>query len=371
MESTGRRFVPFDKYSCRAEAYEPDVRENQLAGFNIRYVNACSRAISVKSRMGVNSIIAPKQYTKGGEYIDVYLEWRMSKDSFKATYLDFLDRHHNPTGLASEIICAFRDRVNSYSHGALVSSLSIHIEIHLNDIVDAGGTIYMEDMDITICLEPERQKYEEHPFSQFNRMKYGIAADLPHVSDNTLLFSIKAVDNSLLRNRHDRFMMMGNVVHHIPIERDTSLKDGIHVTTRRPALVKNASGEGTYLHTEYLTFEEADIKYNLADSIEKAQAGVSWNEIRKEELNKILHDRKLEELNRATDKADKEHINYKERVEWERSQQQHKDRAAESRQREEVTKDHTRNFGDWIRLISGIVASSFTLITMVAKMKPS
>ncbi|MNP96539.1 hypothetical protein D3C85_91240 [compost metagenome] len=371
MDSSGRRFVPFDKFTSRAELNDPDLKGRENAAFTMRYVNASSRSISVKTRMGVHSIIKPKQYTQGGEYIDVFLEWTMTKESYKSTYVDFLDRHRNPQGLAAEIITAFEARLNSWSHAGKLTTLTIHVEIQLNDVVNAGGSVYLEELDLLISLEPEAEKFEEHPFSNFNRLQYGLAADLPHLGKDTLLFSIKAVDNSSLRNRHDRFILLGNAVHHIPIERDLRLRDGVHVTTRRPAAVKNVVGSGATIHTEHLSFEDADARYNLADSIEKAQAGVSWQEMRKEEIARRAHEQKMKEFDRTAEKADTDHTYTREKTESERAFAREREEWLRWKHREDDVKEKTKNLGDWIRLVGGIITSSLTVLTMVAKMKPS
>lgn len=371
MDNTGRRFVPFDKFASRVEMNDPDISGRENATFTIRYVNASSRTIAVKSRMGLHSIIPAKKYTQGGEYIDVYLEWKMSKDSYRASYQDFLDRHIAPMGLAAEIIKAFENRLNSWTHGNVINTLQIHLEIKMNDIIAAGGNVYLEELDLMITVQPAAEKYIEHPFSNLNRLRYGLAADLPHLGDETLLFSIKAVDNSTLRNRHDRFILLGESVHHIPIERDENLPDGIHVTSRRPAIVKNATGKGTYIHTEFMSFKDADIRYNLADTIEKAQAGISQQEMRKEEISKRAHEQKIKELDRGGEKSETEYEYAKEKIDSERLYAREREEWARWKHRDDNVKEQTRNLGDWIRLVGGIVTSSFTLITMVAKMKPS
>jgi hypothetical protein len=364
MNSGGLRTPVFRNYQVRCTHQEGVEAGIDQAEVTYRWVNNTSREVRIKSRLGVNSILKPDLKQRGDEYVDVFIVWRMTEEAFRATYIDLQDRHTVPDETTQKIINAFYLAKDSSPFQGLVYSLTVQMEFHMSDILAAGGSVYVEDLDVTICFAGEQQKFAEHPFSKNSRAKASLAQELPSMGNETFVMSIRAIDNGALRNRHDRFMMVGSEVYHIPIERDPDMLDGIHVTRRRTATVKNMGGLGHSIEHEHLTFEEADKKYCLFETIEQAKAGVSQAEMRKEEMSSQAYERTRE-------RADREHEQWREKMQYEQQQSRDKEERQRYRANEEEVKENTRNFGDWIKLTTGIISSAFALVTTLLKLKPA
>jgi hypothetical protein len=364
MNSGGLRTPVFRNYQVRCTRQEGVEAGIEHAEVTYRWVNNTSREVRIKSRLGVNTILKASSRGQAEEYVDVFMVWRMTEEAFMASYIDLQDRHTVPDELTQKIINAFYQTKDSTPFQGLVYSLTVQMEFHMSDILAAGGSVYVEDLDVTICFAGEQQKFAEHPFSRNSRAKASLAQELPAMGEETFVMSIRAVDNGALRNRHDRFMMVGTDVYHIPIERDPDMLDGIHVTRRRTAAVKNMGGMGHSIEHEHLSFEEADKKYCLFETIEQCKAGVSQAEMRKEELSNKAYERNKE-------RATWEHEQWREKMQYEQQQSREKEERQRYRANEEDVKENTRNFGDWIKLTAGLVSSIFAFATTLLKLKPA
>ncbi|MNE94226.1 hypothetical protein D3C80_1921680 [compost metagenome] len=93
--------------------------------------------------------------------------------------------------------------------------------------------------------------------------------------------------------------------------------------------------------------------------------------MRKEEIARRAHEQKMKEFDRTAEKADTDHTYTREKTESERAFAREREEWLRWKHREDDVKEKTKNLGDWIRLVGGIITSSLTVLTMVAKMKPS
>lgn len=364
MNTAGLRTPVFSKYKVLVNHNDSIDSQVEISETTYRWVNNTSSEVRIKGRMGINQVLKRASLDRPHGYIDLYINWKMTEEAFNATYYDFLDRHAEPDGFTKAIIDAFYRAKDSEPFQGLVYSLQVHFEFLIADIIEAGGTVYVEELDLTICLGKDRRKYDEHPFSKQSRLMNSLAQELPSIGSETFIMSIRAIDNGQLRSRHDRFMMLGSEVYHIPIEKDLRMKEGIHITRRRTADVKNMGGVGQSIEQEHLSFEEADAKYCLFETIEQARAGMSTADLRKEEQAQRAYERSRE-------KADKEHEQWREKSRFEEEVQREKDHRQRRRHFEEEAKENTRNIADWMKLASGIIAAAVALATTVLKLKPA
>lgn len=359
MDNCGRRFSILDH--CRVKTASVATLSghgNDAFIVTQRHLNFTSHNINIKTRLGMNVMLKPTSNDIYNERIEVQIDWQMSGDTFKRAEQDLCDKNLNPDTLTGMILRAVDDR-HPRNHKYNQVSAVVIVTVSFKDLVNAGGVIYLEELDLLISIgEPQNDRID-HPFSPNERLRAGLAASIPHLGKETFLMSVKAVDNNPIKKHHDRFLLIGDEVHHIPIEVDPSLDTGVYITTRLTADRKIEKG-GQRVEMQFLTYEDADKRFGFATSIETAKSGGNWEGVYKDAFTRKQWEQKLREQelrDRALDRE--EEINdTKHRYYRERSQDDYK--------REEV-----KNFGDWMRIIGVTITAVCTFAGILAKMKPT
>jgi len=360
MDNSGRRFSVLDKCRVTTAFAASTAGEHGIDSMTVtnRYFNHTSHQINVKTRMGVNATLQPTRNTIRNERIEIHVDWQMSSDTFKRCERDLVDKNVRPDSLMGMVIRAFdqrhpRNRANQYS-------AVVVIEFSLKELMEAGGVVYLEEVDLLVSIGEHKNELIDHPFGANERLRAGLAASIPHLGKETFLMSIKAVDNSALRRHQDRFLLIGDEVHHIPIEADMQLQTGIHITTRHCALGKLREGTGGHVKTQFLSFDEADKRFGFADTIEKARSNGTWEGVWKEKLAEKTYEQKQWEQE-VKDRA----IEREDRINEVRARQM------QEKIKDDTNKEEVKNFGDWMRIIGVTVTAAFTLVGIFAKMKPA
>lgn len=337
---------------------------------SLRYVNGTNREIRVKDRFGMNTILTPSKSERPAGYFDVYLVWEMTEETYRATLRDFQYRYAAAGSITRQMLSSLHNGVDNVRHNGTIRSYEVQVEFRIEDLKDAGGTVYIEELDIVICLGSYDKKDLEHPFSPLNRVKKGLASEIPSLGEQTFVMSVRAIDNGLLNNRRARYMLLGDQVFYIPVEQDASMPNGIHVTSRLDAETQNLTGPGRQVITRHLSFEEADVAYNMFDTIEQARRGVNATESRKEELLRRQYEQKISDLEKSGERSEREHQFWREKAEFERAHAREKEERQQRRAREEEVKENTKTFSEWMRFVTTIVTATAAFVTTMFKMKP-
>lgn len=361
MDNFGRRFSVLDKCRVTTASVATSMGEHGVDQFTVtqRHFNHTSHLINIKTRLGVNTTLAPSRNAIRNERIEIQLDWVMSGDSFRRCERELTDKNIKPDTLMGMVMRAVDNRSPRNSRHNQTSAVVI-IEISFQDLMEAGGTVYLEELDLMICIGEVKNAAIEHPFSANERLRVGLAASIPHLGRETFLMSIKAVDNQPLRQRQDRFILIGDEVHHIPIEMDHTLHDGVHITMRHTAAAKNDLGWNEQVQTQHLSFDEADKRFGLADSIDKARAGGNQEAVYKEKIAQ----RQFEQRVWEQDQKDK-------LLEREERLADIRHRQAQEKSHEDLKREEIKTFGDWMRITGATIAAFITLASVFAKMKPA
>lgn len=368
----GSKQPTFTKYSVKENCVPFEMSDGySCSSMTMSFKNETTKEVRIKDRFGVNQILHPAEAAKPGGYVDIFLKWRMTGEAFKDTCRDFRNRYNMGSPVTASLLrCWYRGEQES-GYMRSMRTYEMHLEIMVDDIQDAGGTIYLEELDLLICLHGDAKKAEEHPFSPTSRFRKGLASEIPHIGEETFIMSIRAVDNNSLRERHDRFLKIGDMVYHVPIERDERYCDGVFITSRVPADEKNALGRVHVVKERFLSFEEADKLFQMYDTIEQAREGLSTEELRKEEIQRRLYEQKIADLERQNEKLEREHTHWREKASFEREFNEDKEERQRRRSNEENVRDQTRSFTEWMKLVAGVISAAVAFAATCAKLKPS
>lgn len=357
MDNLGRRFSVLDNCQVTVAAHMSDSPIAEDFTVTQKYVNYTTHLIDIKTRVGMNVELKPVTQLDREERVEIQIDWRMSGEAFRKCVDDLVAKTYKSGSLTGMIVRAIDERYQMQSRNNQVSACVI-VKVFWKDIIAAGGVVYLEELDVLIAVGETYNKPIDHPFSPNERVRASLGESIPHLGKDTFVMSIKAVDNNPLRKYQDRFVLVGDTVHHIPIEVDKDLQTGIHITTRVSAEQKNARGCDGGVITEFLTFETADERYGFADTIDKAKAGGTWESVYKEKLAARAYEQKVREHD-IRDKA----LDREEQLNNARHQQQ------QEKSRDDLKKEETRNFADWMKLVASTIAATLSLTGLIAKLK--
>lgn len=361
----------------------------------ITVYNDSHRFILVKDRFGVTTFVKPQRRHPGrGECIQIQLQWDLDTASIKYTLEDLEKRYPRPTPLISSMLRAFRDALTQAKGlGDLVKTTPVWIDVPLNDLQDAGGKIYIAELDLTFAFEEKDNKAVDHPKSPGMRARETVADIAPALGADTMVFAIKAVDNGPCKTMEDRYIWIGNDVFHIPIEYDQTMPEGIHVICQPSATRKNSTRRTRLEPAQYhYSFTEADEVLGLSTTVEGARHRGNSKDALNEQFTRMQYEGKIEELTRnqafSKEKYDRdvERLEYeaeqarlkhkremdKARLEQERMRMEYDRRDQDYKKAEQdIRRDEGRGFTEWLKVVGGVITAGVAIAGLVSKMKPA
>lgn len=396
MGSTGKYTGYQVKYATDSHAKRGSASVEGSKGLDrfLTVYNDSPRQIVVKDRMGVTTYLPPqarKPMTAGK--VMFQLQWYMDAMSLRYTIDDLKQRYPKPSALMTTMLHAFEDALHGgHRSGGLVTTTPIWIDIPVLDLQEAGGRIYIEELDYTVALLEDDNDRLDHPVSPAQRARNTISQVAPAMGRNTMFFMVKAVDNAPCKTHNDRYMWIGGDVYHIPVEYDQTMEEGIHVVCQPPATMKNKLGRHAQPFSMRYTFQEADDLLGLSTTIESAKHRGNSKESLAEKAIVLNLESKIREFEMTRQLNEEKWANEKQRLinEREREESKHQKDAEkaeaeatrmawESKRREQdyrkaeqdLRREEGKNLVEWMRIIGGIITASAAIVTTIQKLKPA
>lgn len=368
MESKGRQVSVLDV--CSVETLKCSrVIDDTIAStdFRMRCFNRTTTGIWHKTRLGVNTYLPGQPVSHGSsERFDVELEWRVPIKDLRTITDEIRDNILSNSKVVREIMLAFDDQVKMFSNGSKLGHVTVTVLVSLKwgALEALGGIVYLEELDLQLVPDGNRDKRVEHPFGPTEAVKRSFRGAVPHISNKTLVFSLKAVDNSPVQHRSDRYLFLGGEVYPVPIERDPTMPSGVHLVCRNPVSAINARTDTKDMCHKHYDFETADTLFRLCKTAEDAVIEGDRETLLKRELAETVHRQKIDELQMRETVTREEHVREKEFREY-------KEEVTRRRFQEEQVKENTRNLADWIKLVGGMMAAVVGVIGFINKLKPT
>lgn len=337
--------------------------------FRIRCYNYTHTGIWTKTRLGVNTFLEPMKGRNGhnSERLIIELEWRVHMRNLKKMADDLHNGHFANSDLTKQIVKAFDDEYRATANGNRngYTTVAVQVIVYWEELAHTNGVFYLTELDLQFVAEGTQKNGQiEHPFSPIESIKKSLGVTFRHITPGTFAYTMKIVDNKAVRERADRYMLMGGEVYKMPVERDANLQDGVHLVCKQPISRINNNEAVQDLWTAHYSFEQADALFGLRTTPEEARLAGEGDTAAKLELARFTHDAKLEEI-RVKQQLGRE--------EAERAQRERiaKEQIAERRAREEEVKDNAKNFSDWMKLITGVMAIFGGFLGALNKLKPT
>lgn len=266
----------------------------------VNYFNHCDRGIVITERDGNTHVIQPNGRS-GADEIVVCVSRLMSRDVMERALEILRNDSEGDNHERDQWIRAYDGALYNTKNQTLEAS--VEYVIYYQDLINAGGRCYMPDLDILI--EWVSDKGAQHPFCKSQRNKAVINAIAPGVSDSTFVLMIKAVDNSPLGTRSNRYINIGGEVYPVPVERDPNYPTGVHLVSKCP--IRDGIHYTDTLHRT-LSFDEADKMFSLHLTVEDAANGGPVEAMAKNMVELMTASKKVEEARMRTDQlsADEE-----------------------------------------------------------------
>lgn len=328
--------------------HEEGIRTSPMV--TISYYNYMDRDLLITSRNGTSVVVPPIGDYAADEFI-VCVSHSMSRESMERA-LDVL-RNRACTD-DRETVCwirAYEAALYDSSHKMLRAS--VEYVIYYRDIQDAGGRCYMPDVDLLVEWLADHGAV--HPFDKVKRDEAMVQSIAPGVGEGTFVFMIKAVDNAHHMQRATRYINIGGDVFMIPIERDLNYQTGVHVVCRTPIVDGEAVSD---IISRSLTFEEADLQFNLHRTIEDAINGGPIDAMARSIIERETTVRKVEEAKLRTEQLDADAAIQRLRNDGALAKaQQDKDAAAR------------RNYVEWAKTGVALLGAAITIWGILSKLK--
>lgn len=368
MESKRRQISVLDHSLVKTLKMSASIDDSvSYTDFRMRCINRTHTGIWNKTRLGVSTFLKPQVGRHGyEERFDVELEWRVPIKDLRAITDEIRDNILGNSHLVREIMLAHDDQVRMLGNGNGYgyATVTVLVSIRWAELAAMGGVIYISELDLQLVAEGHKTARIEHPFGPTEMVNKSFSGAVPHISNQTLVFSLKAVHNGRMQDKATRFMSLGGEVYHIPIERDTNLSDGVHLVCRNPVSAINAREAVKDMCHQHFDFMTADKLFRLKLTPEEALIDGDRETFQKRQLADLTHQQRMEELARKEQTSNDDFIRSSESA-------LQKDTLAQRRFREETVKEHTRNFSDWIKLVGGMMAAVAGVIGFVNKLKPT
>ena len=368
MESKGRQISVLDHCLVKTLSMSGAVDDNAShTDFRMRCINRTHTGIWNKTRLGVSTFMPPQVGRVGyEERFDVELEWRVPIKDLRAISNDIRDNILGSSQLVREIMLAHDDQARMLANGTKYgrACITVLVSIAWKDIEEMGGVVYIHELDLQLVAEGNKASGIEHPFGPTEMVKKSFHGVVPHISNKTLVFSLKAVNNGRVTDKATRYISLGGEVYPVPIERDNNLADGVHLVCRNPVSAINTREDIKDMCHQHFDFQTADKLFRLKITPEEALIDGDRETFQKRQLADALHQQKLDDITRKERLTREDEIREAEAF-------ARREEVAQRRFREETVKEHTRNFADWIKLVGGMMAAVAGIVGFINKLKPT
>ncbi len=184
------------------------------------------------------------------------------------------------------------------SGGALNWMQSAHVDYFVSraEIEQAGGSIYIESLDLLISLNG-LSDVPHHPHSLHGE-RQGLMALTPAEEHGNFHYRIEIYDQD--GNFGDRFINVGGEVFNIRSNRSGARRNGVYVVGSSPVMSTSGHLEERCQH---LTFEEAEARLHLYLSYKEALTLGNPADVYKRELEDLAHRNRLEDANNKREEA--------------------------------------------------------------------
>lgn len=337
------------------------VEQGSTFSVTTTYINRTKRTVALTLRDGSRWVQEPTHgVSRTGELI-IRQRYSLSLQMLEALRDDLSRRASREDRLLSRVRDVF-EHVTADWGGNRCYTASVEYVVREEELDQALGRCYLSDVDSVVEWADLRLRRMNHPYSRGARAQSLLEDRFTNrLNDDSLAFSLRAIDNSGHRRISDRYINLGGVVYHIPIEQDASLEDGIHLTSRVSVTARlDKDFDGRELQQEHLSFAEADERFHLFDTIEKAMNHGSAADIVKERVAEATAQYKLDEAKLRAELLDKE---------------RELEHLKHSFNRDKMTHDFMSNeakgFVEWLKLIGATMGVIVTVIGLAQKLKPS
>lgn len=294
-----------------------NVEHGGSVGTRVGYINYMSHPVRVKSRMGTYFTIMPKN----GHYNNRKEEELSDRGEFIVSVS--LQAHHSERDLmindlresakTSEVSRRILEAVISEKFNRTTSTgifeVNVYFVITKSDVFKHNGLMYLTEMDVSLDFNFKTVGRDviPHPYepSRLDTFELeSLAASPSKIDKQSLVVSMRAFDNTGHRSINDRYVVVAGEVHCLKVTR-TNIPGGftgIRIVRNNPVVVSDHSGIRTDT-IEELTYEEAAVKYGVAETVEEALAlGDSKAKLNNDNLKLLAEnkakDQELDELKR-------------------------------------------------------------------------
>ena len=365
MESNRRQISILDH--CRVKAVHiGDGADHGVSStdFRMRCFNFTYTGIWHKTRLGVNTYLEPMTHRPEwvDQRLDVELEWRVPIKGLQRITDEIRDNITGGGVLVRKILDEFDEQWRRLKNGRAMGHVTVTLVVSFPAGVldEMGGSVYLYELDLQLVVQQRQREKIDHPYGPNETVKRAFMGLVPHLSDDTLVFSLKSVDNSPETSRSTRYINLGGEVYPVPTEQDDRLPDGVHLLCRNPVRKINDGTATKDVWQKTYTYDEADKLFHLHRTPEDALIDGDREAILKQrQLDLKADDLELKRL---------QQIDEHRRTMEERT---HKDTIASRRWREDQVKEHSKNLGDWIKLVGMFISTAVGVLTALHKLKPT
>ncbi len=277
---------------------------NQLqAGLNFAFYNSLNVDVIVAFRTGVKYVIS----RRSGSGIKGFV----IRTSYWTTPTVKVDTHDllNDTGQLTSNEASLIERSIVDDTALKVRSTGIvDYVLQYSDFEQHGGSVYLENLDITLSLADLPQA-PSHPFSLAGIRKR-LIHEYPDLTEGRgLSYNVRIIDR--LGRFGNRFINLGGEVFLVVAERNnTDLQDGVYAVSNHPVI-----GEQTtpLPRSRFFSFEVAEKELHLYRTFNEAKTLGNPQDVYRRELD----DRKLELARREQEWAEQ-------KVQWKREEDERK-----------------------------------------------
>ncbi len=269
----------------------------QQTEVQIKIFNGLGRPLAAAYRTGLRQLI-PHAINSSRQAVMVRLSYLFHKTVNTDTAL-LLNDDGEQGSREGQLIAMAINRAQPEVHGHAFNRMqSSHIDyfVSLADLEKAGGSIYLESLDLVISVVGLTDM-PYHPHSLHGE-RQGLMPPTDSREHIHFHYHIEIHDQD--GNFGDRFINVGGEVFNVKADRSGQRRNGVYIAGSPP--VMSASGQApTRCH--YLPFEEAEKKLHLYLSYKEALTLGNPADVYKRELEELAHANKLEEAENKREEA--------------------------------------------------------------------
>lgn len=237
-------------------------------GMTTKIINLTNRSIYVKDRMG--SVAEIKPLTRGVQgQICIEVTWNGGFDQIRMLYENY-ERY----AVVNQFCRNAAEALHAFLRNPSNSSPQMRIFMDEELLYTHSGAIYQADLDLLILFSTQIEC--EHPDSPLRRFERGQdpSVNLIHnCGADALIYAIEAIDNSVHPLYTNKYLYLGDQIHHVSVKHKPGSADNGFIITRNKSAEE--INKGLYADRKYvrevLTFQEAAKRFGVADTIEEAR----------------------------------------------------------------------------------------------------